>query len=266
VAARTAVIPEKETAMPLGHSFAITPQEMEEIFVRLQPYLPRYLKKIDAAPFGGLRFEFASFTGREEEPLRPSTGADPKLSYIRESEDKEEHLLREKARVVLDNLYDAAQDKWRDAAYVADLKAAVKDAPGCWKTYQHEMKALREAYDYLRAPAAATEWRSAISRLIDAQDRTRAAAAAFDRRAEAIAEVHTRHLHSDLRRDDALVAAGYPQAKDWHITDLDFYRRNYDSEQDAYAPLDEQVRGLIERQDAHVAKVGRLSGATAAGR
>lgn len=173
--------------MPLGYSFQITPQELDEIFARLQPYLPKYLKKVNAGPYGGLRFEFEPFTGREEEPYEPATHDDPKLSYVRESEKEAEHLIRQKAGVVLSNLYETAREEWKDAAYVADLKAVVKDAPGRWKTYQHEIKALGTAYDYLRTPDAAKEWPSAVSRLVDAQDRTTAAAIAFDERAEEIA-------------------------------------------------------------------------------
>ena len=248
--------------MPLGDSFTISPEELKEIFARLEPYLPKYLKKIDARSYG-LRFEFEPFTGREEEPSKPSTHNDPQLSYVRESENAAESLLREKAGEVLFNLYDAAREEWKDAVYVADLKAAVKDAPALWKTYQHELKALGAAFDYLRAPEAAREWPSAISRLVDAQDRTRAAAVAFDKRAEEIAEVHGKHLYADLGRDAALKAAGYPEAKDWRIAEADHYGRNHYSRWDTNLPLAEQTRRLVEQQDAHVAKVGRLSGAAA---
>lgn len=248
--------------MPLGYSFQITPEELKEIFARLQPYLPKYLKKVDAQSYG-LRFEFEPFTGREEEPSSPSTHKDPQLSYVRESENEAEHLLREKAIVVLENLYEKAREEWKDAAYVADLKTAVKDAPARWKTYQHELKALSSAYDHLRTPEAAKEWPAAVSRLIDAQDRTRAAAVAFDERAKEIAEIHDKHLYAELGHDAALKAAGYPEAKDWHITDAGDYGRNYYSDWDNYPPLEEQIRRLAERQDAHVAKVGRLSGTPA---
>lgn len=248
--------------MPLGSSFQITPEELTEIFARLQPHLPKYLKKVDPQR-NGIRFEFAPFTGREEEPSKPFTHDDPKLSYIPESENEAEHLLREKASIVLSNLYGKARDEWRDAAYVADLKAVVKDAGARWKTYQHELKAAMSAYDYLRSPEAAKEWPSAVSRLIDAQDRTKAAAVAFDERAEEIAEVHDKHLYADLGRDAALKAAGFPEAKDWHITDLSDYGKGHYSDWDTQPPLAEQTRRLVEKQDGHVAKVARLSGASA---
>ncbi|MGI5532497.1 hypothetical protein ACQEVX_35550 [Streptomyces syringium] len=248
--------------MTLGYSFQITPEELKEIFARLQPYLPKFLKKVNAESYG-LRFEFEPFTGREEEPSEPSTYDDPKLDYVSESENEAEHLLREKAGVVLSDVFRAARAEWKDAAYVADLKAVVKDAPDRWRTYEQEIKALETAYDYLRTPGAATEWPSAVSRLIDAQDRTKAAAVAFDKRAVEIAEVHDKHLYADLGHDAALKASGYPEAKNWHITDASHYGRNYYSDWDNSPPLAEQVRRLIEQQDAHVAKVGRLSGATA---
>ncbi|AJC62040.1 hypothetical protein [Streptomyces sp. 769] len=246
----------------LDNSHKITADELREIFARLQPYLPKQLKKVEPHPGGyGLGYEFTPFTGREEEPSAPSTYSDPKLKYIPESEDEVEHLRREKARVVLSNVYEKAREEWKDAAYVADMKTAVQDAPARWKTYQHERKTLEAAYAYLRNPDAATEWPSAVSRLIDAQDRTKAAAARFDQRAERIAEVHEKHLYADLGQDAALSAAGYPEAKDWHVTEVRQYGQNYYSDcAGDYAPLEEQVRRLIERQEAHVAKVGRLSG------
>ncbi|MFF3343195.1 hypothetical protein [Streptomyces flavidovirens] len=251
--------------MSPGHSFQITPDEMREIFARLQPHLPSYLKKVEPHPSGwGMRYEFAPFTGREEEPSKPSAYYDdPRLSYVRESENEAEHLLRQKAGVLLSNLYEQAREEWKDAAYVAALKAVVKDAPDRWKTYQHEMKALRAAYDYLRTPEAAKEWPSAVSRLIDAQDRVKAAAIAFDKRAQEVAEVHDKHLYPDLGHDAALTAAGYPEAKDWHITDARDYGKSYYSDWDTNPPLEEQARRLIEQQDAHLAKVGRLSGTAA---
>ncbi|WP_372412008.1 hypothetical protein [Streptomyces luteireticuli] len=249
--------------MPLGYSFQITPEELEEIFARLQPYLPKYLTKVEPRS-DGIRFEFEPFTGREEEPYEPATYDDPKLSYVREAEDEAEYLLREKARIVLSNLYGRARGEWKDAAYVADLKAVVQDAPALWKTYQHEFKALETAYDYLRTPEAGREWPSAVSRLVDAQDRTMAAAISFDLRAAEIAEVQDKHRSADLGHDAALKAAGYAEAKGWHIADASDYGKRYYSSWDSYPPLEELVRRLVEQQDAHVGKVGRLSG-TAAG-
>ncbi|MGW6940001.1 hypothetical protein ACWGF3_13500 [Streptomyces xanthophaeus] len=245
--------------MPLGHSFKIAPEELTEIFSRLQPYLPKYLKKIDAQSHG-LRFEFEPFTGREGEPWSPSTLEDPKLSWVLQSDDEAEHLLREKARVVLDNLYEEARREWRDAAYIADLKTTVKDADALWGAYQHEAKALTSAYDYLRTPAAASEWPSALSRLIDAQDCTKAAATAFDERGQEIARVHSKHLYADLGHNAALAAAGFPDAKDWPVADYDRYERSHYSAWDTHPPLEERVRRLVEEQDVHLAKVGRLSG------
>jgi hypothetical protein len=247
--------------MPLGHSFQITPAELTEIFSRLRPYFPESLKKVEPRPGGyGLRFQFAPFTGREEEPHQPFTHDDPQLGYISESENAAEHLLREKARVVLADLYRAARQEWQEAAYIADLKDVIRDAPARWKTYQHELKGVQAAYDYLRTPEAAQEWPSAVSRLIDAQDRTTAAAVAFDQRAREIAQVHETHLYADLGRDAALKAAGYPEAKSWPIADAHDYDRSHYGPWDSVLPLAEQARRLIEQQEAHVAKVARLSG------
>lgn len=249
--------------MPLDTSFQITPAELAEIYSRIEAYYPPQLTKIEPNPSGwGLRYEFKAFTGREAEPNKPRASYDdPRLSYVTEDEDKAEHLLRLKAEHVLGDLYDAARAQWKIAAYVRDLKSVIGDAPQRWKTYQHESKALAAAYDYLRTPEAAREWPAALSRLIDAQDRTKAAAAAFDARAERIASVHDKHLYAELSHNEALEAAGIPEARNWHIADAcDYGKSHYYGDWDTYLPLEEQVRRLVERQDAHVAKVGRLSG------
>jgi hypothetical protein len=247
--------------MPLGHTVTVTSGEMHEIFKRLAPYLPPYLRKVEPRPSGyGLRVEFAPFTGRENEPTKPRAFYDdPKLTYVRESDDPAEHQLRRKASLIIDEVYNTARAEWKDAAYVADLKQVVKDAPDRWKTYERELKALESAYTYLRTPEASQEWPSALSRLVDAQDRTRTAAVAFDERAEEIAAVHEKHLYADLGHAAALANAGYPEAKDWHIVSHDQYGSGYFSDWSTSVPLQERVRRLVAEQDAHVSKVGRLS-------
>ncbi|GHF74198.1 hypothetical protein GCM10010218_64160 [Streptomyces mashuensis] len=243
--------------MPYVDGFQVTPEELKEVFARLQPYLPRHLKKVTSHSYG-LGYEFEPFTGREPEPSAPSTHDDPKLRYVRESEDEAEYQLRQKAGLVLSELYQQAREEWRSAAYVADLKTVVEDAPALWRAYQDEATALAAAYDYLRTPNAAAEWPSAVSRLVDAQDRTTSAAVAFDGRAAQIAEVHDTHLYARLGRAAALEAAGYPDAEDWPIGAVcDYGRRFYGR---GAGPLEEQVRDLIEQQDAHLAKVSRLAG------
>jgi hypothetical protein len=247
--------------MPLGHSFQISQEELTEIFARLQPHLPRQLKKVEPRPDGrGLHFEFTPFTGREEEPSRPATHNDPRLAYISEDDDETEHLLREKARTILHDVYVEAHRQWENAAYVRDLKQVVQDAPDRWRAYEQAMKGLEAAYAYLSTPEAAAEWTSALFRLVDAQSQAKAAAAAFDERAEQIAAAHERHLYADLSHASALAAAGYPEAKDWHITDANQYSRSHYSTWDTHPPLTEQVRRLVAQQDEHIAKVGRLSG------
>ncbi|MER6288464.1 hypothetical protein [Streptomyces sviceus] len=254
--------PRHGDVMPLGHTVTITANEMDEIFTRLQPHFPPYLRKVEPSPYGvGLRFEFAPFTGREEEPSRPqSFWDDPQLTFVPQSENAVEHRLRRCAGQILDDLYTEARDQWKDAAYVADLKQVVRDAPERWKTYEREAEALESAYAYLRTPDAAKEWPAALSRLVDAQDRTRTAAAEFDVRAWAIARVHETHLYAALGHDAALARAGYPEAKDWHIASADEYGSTYFSIWSTHVPLTEQVRRLIEQQDNHITKVGRLSG------
>lgn len=238
--------------MALGHTTRVTPEELQMIFDRLQPHLPPYLQRVEPSPYGGgLRYEFAPFTGREEEPTRPeSSYDDPKLRYVPEPEDAAEHLLRENARNILSDVYAEAYRQWKDAAHVADLKQIVRDAPARWKAYEQALQKLQSAYDYLRTPQAGAEWMAAISRLVDAQNATLAAATAFEDRARDIAEVHYKHLYSDLSHDEALKRAGYPEAKDWHVGN-DFDGRYTGG-------LRETALRLVEEQNDHVTKVGRL--------
>src|SRR5207247_8807736 len=106
---------------------------------------------------------------------------------------------------------------------------------------------------------AAQDWPSALSRLVDAQDRTMAAAVAFDERALDIAAAHRKHVYADLGHVAALAEAGYPEAKDWHIVSAEDYGSGYFSAWSTSVPLQERVRRLVAEQDAHVSKVGSLS-------
>ncbi|WP_326681028.1 hypothetical protein [Streptomyces sp. NBC_01237] len=89
-----------------------------------------------------------------------------------------------------------------------------------------------------------------------------AAAVAFDGPGREIARVHDKHLYAGLDHVAALTAAGFPEAGKWPIADASLYGLSHYSDWDTRPPLEEQVRRLAERQDAHIAKVARLSGAT----
>ncbi|MCP9994403.1 hypothetical protein [Streptomyces albogriseolus] len=224
----------------------------QQVLDRITPHLPPYLRKIEPV-HGRVRFEFAPFTGHEKEPVKPqSYYDDPRLNYVPESENQAEHRIRTIARDVLHDLYQQASKRWQDAAYVAELRRVVRDAPERWRAYEREAKALEAAYSYLRTAEAGREWPAAISRLVDAQDRTRAAAVRYDERAAHIADAQYRHLYADLGHTQALIEAGYPEAKDWHIGDgFGGYFRD---------GLTAKVDRLIEEQEQHLAKVRRLSG------
>ncbi|WP_331724008.1 hypothetical protein [Streptomyces sp. NBC_00005] len=238
-----------ETSTALGRNYRITPEGMTEIFDRLRPHLPPYLKAVHHHPTW-LKFEFQPFTGREEEPCSPAVRTDPKLAYG--TDDEAERVLRSAAVGILDDLYEQARDQWRNAAYVEDLKQVVQDADALWKAYQRELTGMEAAYAYLRSPEAGAEWRSAVSRLIDAQERALRAAEAFDCRAVRIAEAHEKHSDADYGHTAALAAAGYPQGADWQIAYIDDYGTS--------RSLTGQLRRTVDDQNTHVAKVARLSG------
>ncbi|TXS34844.1 hypothetical protein [Streptomyces sp. t39] len=242
--------------MPLDTTF--TRDEMRIIVARIQPYLPRFLTSFEPTPTG-FRFTLAEFTGRELRPVRPTVQDDSNLRYVPESEDPVEHRLRTEARHILTTVWERAGEQWAKAAYIAELGDAVGNAPDRWKTYRTERRALETAFGYLRDPNAAAEWPSALSRLIDAQDRTRAAAEAWDMRAREIACVHDEHRGAGLTHEAALAAAGYPEAAEWHIADREDYLRSHFNSWGT-PPLTEMVRRLIEQQDTHITKINRLSG------
>ncbi|MGW4855333.1 hypothetical protein ACWEPZ_29325 [Streptomyces sp. NPDC004288] len=247
--------------MSSSDAVKLSPEQVQEILARLRPHLPSYLKKIELHPAGfGLRYDFAPFTGTEPQPEVPAAvRTDPGLTYVRESEDAAEHRLREAATEIICDLYDTARRQWMDAAYVRALTTALRGMHDLWDAYRQRAAALDRAYDYLRTPEATREWPAAITRVVDAQERAQAAAVAFDERARGVADVHEEHLYSDLSRNEGLTRAGYPQAKEWDIAAHDSYGRTH-SAHDTYVPLAEKVRRLIERQDAHMAKVARLTG------
>ncbi|MDV9189781.1 hypothetical protein R6L23_16420 [Streptomyces sp. SR27] len=250
----------------VAFAFSLSAAQVQEIFARLSPHLPSYLKKVEPGPSGyGVRFEFAPFTGAEPRPEVPAAfHRDPGLTGVSESENPVEHRLREAADQIITDLYDTAHHQWEDAAYVRELKGSVKDAPALWVAYKGAAEVLETAYAYLRTPEASQEWPSAVARLLDAQDNAVTAADAFDLRAQDIAEVHNRHLYADLSHDAALAQAGYPEAKDWDIADSEKYGyRSYGWDDSEYAPLATKVRRLVERQQGQLEKVTRLSGAPA---
>ncbi|MGW6488148.1 hypothetical protein [Streptomyces sp. NPDC055056] len=239
--------------LDLGDTVTVTDDEMGMILARIEPYLPTHLLAMDPAPYVGLRYSFAPFTGREEGPNRPEASYDdPALAYVRDDIDPVEHRLRRAARSILDDVFQRARELWKNAAYVAHLRDAVQDAPARWQAYERELKAVDAADAYLRTPEAGREWPAAVCRLIDAHQRLTAAATAFEERAREIARVHETFLYADLGHDDALAAAGHPAGRDWVIGSA--YEGHYD------ATLTTWVRRHIQHQQDHVAQVSRLSG------
>lgn len=243
--------------MTLGHTTRITSDDLRTILNRLKPYLPPNLHRIEPSPCGmRLRYQFAPFTGREDRPTTPADSYDdPHLRYVPESDNAAEHLLREAARHILSDIYSEAYQLWKDAAYIADLKNVVRDAPERWKAYEQALRECEAAYDHLRTPQAGAEWPAAISRLADTQDAMLTAATAFEDRDRDIAEVHAKHLYSELSPTEALRRAGYPAAGDWHGGSFLNGHRYTDG-------LHETALGLVDRQTTHVTKVGRLAGIT----
>jgi hypothetical protein len=253
------------------NEYRLTGQQIDEIFnIRLRPHLPAYLTKVEPHTYH-IRYTFKPFTGREPEPETPNRyWEDPNLAYRHQDEQAgrpvatdAEYELREAARFLLNDVYLAAHIEWKNARHVADLKSVVKNTGDLWKAHNQAKRAVEDAFAYLRDTDAAKEWPAAVSRLVDAQDAYLAAAIAFDDRASEIAEVHDRHFHEEmLGYDEALVAAGFPEAKDWPIASTYDYGKNYCDEYSS-STLAGQAQALIKEQEAHVAKVGRLTGQTA---
>ncbi|MEV7080052.1 hypothetical protein AB0N88_16125 [Streptomyces sp. NPDC093516] len=250
------------------HSYRLTGPQVEEIFnVRLRPYLPSYLVKLEPHTYH-VRYTFTPFTGHEAEPETPARCLeDPNLAYRhtdkeagRPVADDAEYELRSAARDLLDDVYRAARAQWRNARHVAELKATVKNAGDLLKTHHQARRAVEAAFAYLREPQAATEWPAVLSRLIDAQDAYLAAAVAFDERAREIAKVHDRNTHEEmLSYAEALTAAGYPEGGSWPIVSAEDYD-NHTWGSYGSATTAGQAQALIKEQEAHVARIARLSG------
>lgn len=237
----------------LGDRVTVTEGEMRKILARIQPYWPPYLLTIEPAPYVGLHYTFAPFTGREAEPARPvASYDDPALAYMGQDVDPVEHKLRKAARSILNEVFHQALLKWRDAAFVADLRDVIQDAPARWQAYERELKVTESAFAYLRTPEAGREWPAAVCRLVDAHERLTAAAASFEERGREIARVNETHLYADLGQATALEKAGHPEGRSWQVGSA--YQGRYD------ADLSDKVRRLIEEHESHLARVSRLSG------
>ncbi|MFB7592350.1 hypothetical protein [Streptomyces sp. NPDC056169] len=250
-------------------SYKFTGEQLTEILDRLRPHLPAKLTTVTPA-YGSLRYTFTPFTGLEPKPTEPNRCWEhPNLAYKHLDEKagrpiaaEAEYELREIARHILDDVYSQARVEWKNARHVAQLKQVVKDASNLWKAHQQALRAVEAAFAYLRDPQAATEWQPAVSRLVDTQDTYLAAAIAFDQRAREIAEVHEQNMHEEmLGYDEALIAAGFPEAKDWLISSVDEYGADYRGEYGRYTAAG-QAQRLIKEQEAHVAKVGSLTNQT----
>ncbi|MFF7329688.1 hypothetical protein [Streptomyces sp. NPDC008150] len=233
-------------------SIVLTSEDQKVIFARLASYLPATLKKIEPGPYAGFRYTFTTYTGREQEPCTPAIGRDPQLTPMREADNPHEYKIRAAARDILDGIYAEAHRHWHNAAYAAALAQAIGDAPTLWKTYTNELRTMTAAFDYLRDPEASREWPSAIARLLDAQDRTIAAAEAFDIPARNIARVHDEYLYSDYGHAEAFAAAGHPNAKDWDIPSHNTWR----------GTLADKIREAVTRQRERIATIGHLTGTT----
>jgi len=243
-------------------SYTFTSEQLTDILNWLRPYLPAQLTTVTPRTYN-LRYTFAPFTGLEPEPEQPNAAwHDPKLARMFQDEkadrpvaDDAEYELRSIARSILHDVYREARIAWKNARHVAQLREVVGDTGDLWKAHQQAKSAVDAAFTYLRDPQAATEWTSAVSRLIDAQDTYRAAARAFDTQAQQIARVHRDNFHEEmLGYDEALAAAGFPEGKAWDICPVEEYGYANDY------TVAGQAKQLIAEQNEHVAKVGRLTG------
>jgi hypothetical protein len=241
----------------------VTSDELTEVLDRLKPYLPQQLRTVGSRD-GRLYCEFHAFNGVTTEPYPPSAAqSDPRLSFLPEGGDPVEKTLRHTAHTILIDIYERARREWQDVRYVELLREKAGDADALWQTYLDKATALKEAYDFLRDPAASAAWPSALSRLLDAQNSAVAAATAFEAQAEQIARIHRAFLVTDLSEREALMAAGFPNATDWPVADHYVYERVARDFGQSDLPLVEQVRRLVAEQKDHVREIRELSGETA---
>ncbi|GAA2811536.1 hypothetical protein GCM10010441_40290 [Kitasatospora paracochleata] len=189
-----------------------------------------------------VQWTFKPFTGSEAEPIVPT-------AFWRDD------TLSEAARNTLEFEYEVARRLWRDARYIRDIKEAAAGAASCWDRYtqaRNEMDALFTAMD----TTADTHWRATVSKLLTAQEKTLAAAAAWDHKAKPIAYVHGTYGRTELTRREVYERAGIDptDATAWVIGDDSDYDARWDLK-----PLQKLVHDAVEAQREHLRKVAELT-------
>ncbi len=195
-----------------------------------------------------VRFVFGPFTGQETPPYQPfPVHSDESLSPA--------------ARALLMEEYRQAERLWRTAQYVRLLKQATSGAAAAWAAYtaaRAEMDVRFTALD--TTPDGA--WRSAVHRLVTAQETVRAAARAWDKIAARIATVHDhRQKSAGISRDEAYTRAGLdPVGSGWLIGNAADYRTPWRED----TPLLGQAAEAIDTQRTRLRTVTTLCGSTGA--
>ncbi len=152
------------------------------------------LRALTRNQYNRVEYDFAPFSGDEQEPsLAAGVWSDESLSPV--------------ALDVLEEEFEQARVRWRDARYVRDLTAATANASSVWSACAD----ARATMDALFAALDTTEagmWRATVSKLLHAQAASRAAASAWDETAKRIADVHHANLQADLHPEQAYRLCG----------------------------------------------------------
>lgn len=214
--------------------------DVEKLAEQTAKYHHPHYQGVSKNEYNSVRFNFKPFTGAEEEPTRPRDLWD------------DDSLSRE-AHGFVSEQYEAARILWRDAKYVRGLQTAALGAQSLWDDYIQARSEMSAAFAALDATPD-TQWRSTISLLIAAQEKSLAAASKWDGRAEGIARVHYKFLYSGLSHAEAYKRAGV-DAGEWVIGDVDDY-----SGWCSGAPLTKRVTEAVDQQREHLRKIASLTG------
>ncbi|MDH6107881.1 hypothetical protein P3T36_006340 [Kitasatospora sp. MAP12-15] len=218
--------------------FVISLSDFDKIAQQLEGRHHPHYQGTTKTEFNNLVFTFKPFTGTEKKPVLPAQAW------------HDESLTRA-AREALAAEYEDAHRLWFDAQYIRELNVAGLGAAAVWTAYTQARQEMDQLFASLDSTAE-TRWRSTVFQLVTAQEKALTAAAAWDRTARAIVDVHASHNFSNLSQREAAAKAGLDTAWEFGArSDYDSWGRN---------PLNQDVFNAVERQREHLRQVASLTG------
>jgi hypothetical protein len=217
----------------------ISPDEATQALAQLEGLHHPHFKGTTTGRYGNVHFDLAPFTGHEPEPTIPT-------------EIYRNKNLGHTAYAFLEAEYEQARTMWHNARYINALTDATAGAPALWDTYATARRDMDRIYAAL-ATTPDTHWRATVFKLIAAQEKTLAAAQAWDRKGADIARAHAVRHDGDLGRSEAYKRIGV-DADAWIVGSEDDYVGWGET------PLYGRIRRAVDAQGEQLQKVANLTG------